>query len=142
MYEPDNSRCQHGICIPAITASGMASLKDHIMLLMLQVKVAARPLAGSPGGSPQGALEGDSPSSQGQSSAAGSPWSPVSSPDWHTNPRWPQFANFGAHSSRPANPSTLSHVTSAVPCYGADTGTPDSQVPTGYLALMTIHLIC
>ncbi|KAL0049768.1 hypothetical protein WJX82_009626 [Trebouxia sp. C0006] len=90
-----------------------------------QVKVAARPLAGSPGGSPQGALEGDSPSSQGQSSAAGSPWSPVSSPDWHTTPRWPQFANFGAHSSRPANPSTLSHVTSAVPCYGADT--PDSQ---------------
>ncbi|KAL0042727.1 hypothetical protein WJX79_008895 [Trebouxia sp. C0005] len=92
-----------------------------------QVKVAARPLAGSPGGSPQAALEGDSPSSQGQSSAAGSPWSPVSSPDWHTTPRWPQFANFGAHSSRPANPSTLSHVTSAVPPFGADTGTPDSQ---------------
>ncbi|DBA90624.1 hypothetical protein WJX77_007676 [Trebouxia sp. C0004] len=92
-----------------------------------QVKVAAQPLAGSPGGSPQGALEGDSPSSQGQSSAAGSPWSPVSSLDWHTTPRWPQFANFGAHSSRPANPSTLSHLTSAVPCYAADTGTPDSQ---------------
>ena len=76
----------------------------------LQVRLAARPLAGSPGASPKGAVEGASPSSQGQSSAAGSPFSPVSSPEWHSTPRWPQYANFGAHSSRPAHPSTLSHV--------------------------------
>ena len=132
--------CQH----PTITRCSNAQMSQQYSLpyaapawssgiWQVQVKVAARPLAGSPGGSPQGALAGDSPSSQGQSSAAGSPWSPVSSPDWHTTPRWPQFANFGAHSSRPINPSTLSQVTSASPAFSPqEAGTPDSQVNMGH----------
>ena len=94
----------------------------------LQVRVVSRPLAGSPGNSPQADVEGNSPSSQGHPSAAGSPFSPASSPEWHSTPRWPQYANFGAHSSRPAQPSTLSHVTSAA--HGApldDTASQDSE---------------
>lgn len=79
----------------------------------LQAKVVPCLLAGSPGNSPQANVEGNSPSSQGHPSAAGSPFSPASSPEWHSTPRWPQYANFGAHSTRPAQPSTLSHVTSA-----------------------------
>ena len=102
---------------------------DPDAIWWVQVKVSAQPLAGSPGGSPAGDLARDTPSSQAESSAAGSPWSPVSSPDWHTTPRWPQFANFGAHSSRPANPSTLSHVTSAAPVVANhQSASPDSQV--------------
>ena len=90
--------------------------------------MAARPLAGSPGTSPQGAPDGNSPSSQGHSSAAGSPFSPVSSPEWHSSPRWPQYANFGAHSTRPMHPSTLSHVTSARHGLPADdTASQDSE---------------
>lgn len=77
------------------------------------MKVVPRPLAGSPGTSPQADAEGHTPSSQGHPSAAGSPFSPASSPEWHSTPRWPQYANFGAHSSRPTHPSTLSQVTSA-----------------------------
>lgn len=95
----------------------------------LQVKVVARPLAGSPGNSPHADVEGNSPSSQGHPSAAGSPFSPACSPEWHSTPRWPQYANFGAHSSRPAQASTLSHVTSAAHGMATDdTASQDSQV--------------
>lgn len=95
------------------TGAGHHTVQLREAWLPLQVKVVARPLAGSPGTSPQAGAEGNSPSSQGHPSAAGSPFSPATSPDWHTTPRWPQYANFGAHSSRPMHPSTLSQVTSA-----------------------------
>ena len=80
------------------------------LLLAVQLRLASKGLAGSP----RAQVQGDSPHSQ-HSNATGSPWSTVSSPDWHSTPRWPQYADFAAHSSRPANPSMLFHVTSAQP---------------------------
>lgn len=78
--------------------------------LTVQLRLASKGLAGSP----RAEVQGDSPHSQ-HSNATGSPWSTVSSPDWHSTPRWPQYADFAAHSTRPANPSMLFHVTSAQP---------------------------
>lgn len=79
-------------------------------VVAVQLRLASKGLAGSP----RAQVQGDSPHSQ-HSNATGSPWSTVSSPDWHSTPRWPQYADFAAHSTRPANPSMLFHVTSAQP---------------------------